>query len=171
VRLDPALLGRIKAAAVLGWTSRPIPAPIDDDLATLVDAYAASNEAWRREITAGIDEEIAAALLGYAERMASLGARTRSDGPVERGLLAAALAWEACPEITHAIVALGVLYEAGRRAGDPARLFGAAAELAPSDAAQGLRAFLTRRDLDRVAAEMGFIEGEDADGFRFYRVW
>jgi hypothetical protein len=31
--------------------------------------------------------------------------------------------------------------------------------------------FLTRGDLDEIAATMGFAPGEDRDGFRYRRLW
>jgi hypothetical protein len=165
-----AALARL-AAAPIGWGGAPIPAPIDDDAALVVDAYLAADGAGRARLVPLVDEDAAAALLVHAERLASLGVRAGESDAVRRGLAAVALAWDACPEIAHAVVALAVLYDAARRTGDPRPLFEEAAAGAPADVAPAFRDFLSRGDLDEIAPAMGFIEGADRGGFRYYRTW
>jgi catechol 2,3-dioxygenase-like lactoylglutathione lyase family enzyme len=111
-------------------------------------------------------------LVAYAERMASLTVRTEGERPARLGALALALAWARAPDVRVVIPVLGVLHDGIRRAGaEPARTFREVADLCPGDAAQVLRDFLTRPDLDEIAEEMGFAARRDRDGFRYRRTW
>jgi len=104
--------------------------------------------------------------------MATRAVRAREPRAVLLGLVAVGLAWRQAPDLRAAIPVLAVLHDAAARAGaDPVALFGDAGVLVPEDIAPLFPTFLTRGDLDQIAAVMGFAPGEDRDGFRYRRLW
>jgi hypothetical protein len=53
----------------------------------------------------------------------------------------------------------------------PEAIFGAAAQWLPETSARRLRAFLNRAAEDKSLAAMGYVAGNDEDGFRYRRTW
>jgi catechol 2,3-dioxygenase-like lactoylglutathione lyase family enzyme len=155
-----------------GYIDAALPSARDAQMGAYLEQLIARGAASRDQAASLLGPAYTTTFLAYAERMASLGAREQSERSTLLGLFAVALIWRACADVTAAIPVLGLLYDAVKRAGAvPDLVFEAAAALAPADVAAVLRDFLTRGDLDEIAAEMGFAEGRDRDGFRYRRLW
>jgi len=63
-------------------------------------------------------------------------------------------------------------YDAAKRIGaGPDNIFESAARLLPEKPASALRSFLRRSAHDKSLEAMGYIVGNDDDGFRYQRTW
>jgi hypothetical protein len=163
---------RLASDAFRFYAHEDVPSERDAEIRRWVDGLIGAAPDARDAAAGELDADAAVAVLAFAERVASLAVRSHAEEDLLAGLVAIALAWRTCDDPCDAIPPLGVLYQAARQAGfDPARLFARAGELAPPDSAPVFRDFLRRRDLDQIAAVMGYVEGQDPGGFRYYRVW
>jgi catechol 2,3-dioxygenase-like lactoylglutathione lyase family enzyme len=155
-----------------GFADVPIPSARDGELAAFLEALIAGGPAERDRGAARLGPAYTSTLLAFGERMATRAARAREPRAALLGLVAVGLAWRQAPDVRAALPVLAVLYDAAARAGaDPAALFADAGALMPADVAPLFPSFLTRGDLDEIAAVMGFAAGEDRDGFRYRRLW
>jgi catechol 2,3-dioxygenase-like lactoylglutathione lyase family enzyme len=160
------------AARNRGYADGPIPSARDDEIAAFLEETIAGGRDAREAAAASLGSQHTATLLAFAERTATRAVRERQGRRALLGLCAVGLAWRGAADVRAAIPVLGLLHDAAARAGaDPAALFEEASSLAPDDVAPVFRDFLTRTDLDGIAAEMGYREGQDRDGFRYRRLW
>ena len=155
-----------------GYADARIPAARDEDIAAYLERLIAGGADTREAAASAFTRPYTFTLLTFAERMATRAVRDQRDRPALLGLFAIGMAWREAADVRAAVPILGVLYDAAARAGaDPARIFTEAQALLPDDVAPVLRDFLTRPDLDGIAAEMGYADGSDRDGFRYRRLW
>jgi catechol 2,3-dioxygenase-like lactoylglutathione lyase family enzyme len=160
------------AARNHGYADAPIPTARDQELGARLEALIAGAAAERDAAASRLGPAYTATLLAFAERMATTAARERQGRPALLGLVALGLGWREAADVRDAVPVLGLLHDAAARAGaDPQRLFQDAAALCPADVAGVFRDFLTRPDLDGIAAEMGYVASKDRDGFRYRRQW
>ena len=165
-------LGPFLAARNHGYADAAIPSARDAQIGAYLERLRAGGTAEHDQAANTLGPAYTATFLGYAERMATLAVREGSGHRALLGLLAVALTWRACIDVRPAIPVLGLLYDAAKRAsGEPERVFMEAAAICPADVAPVLRDFLTRTDLEQIADEMGFSDGQDRDGFRYRRTW
>lgn len=154
------------------YRTEPLPGASDAALDAAIDALAAAEPNVRDRLAGELGPDAANLLLSYAERAASLLARSRQPAHARRGLLAVALAWQGTEDPRDGLPALGLLHHAIIVAAlDPQHLFAEAATLAPKAVAPLFSDFLRREDLAEIAAVMGYIERTDASGLRYYRTW
>ena len=155
-----------------GYIDAPIPSARDEELGAHIEALIARGAEARDAAASAFGRRYTVTLLAFAERMATRAVRDRRDRPVLLGLFAVGLSWREAFDVRAGIPPLGLLYDAAARAGaDPIRVFREAQALLPDDVAPVFADFLTRPDLDGIAAEMGYATGADRDGFRYRRLW
>jgi hypothetical protein len=147
----------------------PLPAPFDDAVAKVVDAYIGGDEAERTAIIDAIDDDRAWTLSAYAERTASFAVHERSPEPLIRGLVAIGLA---ATELYHKelLILLPLFWRSAERVGvDGGLLFTSAADLVGDDAPNWLRVFPERDERGRSLGVMGFEEHEEPNGLLYRR--
>ncbi len=155
-----------------GYVDARIPTARDQELAAHLENLIALGPTARDQAASDLGRPYTSTLLTFAERMATHAVRQRRDRPALLGLFAIGLSWRAAADVRAAIPILGVLHDAATRAGaDAGRVFDDVQALLPDDVARVFRDFLTRPDLDDIAAEMGYVAGADRDGFRYRRLW
>jgi catechol 2,3-dioxygenase-like lactoylglutathione lyase family enzyme len=160
------------AARNQGYADAPIPSARDDELAGFLEGLAAAGAEARESAAARLGPPYTGTLLTFGERMATTAVREGHHRAALLGLQGVALAWREASDVRPLIPVLAVLYDAAKRvAADPAAVFRQAAGLAPPDVAPVFEDFLTRPDLEDIAAEMGYAEGRDRVGFRYRRQW
>lgn len=154
-----------------GYVLLPIPSPRDAEITSLLREWAAMDEPSRSAALAQISDAQRWTLLGYSERMASLGVRDRKRERIVLGLLALGLdGWH--DDWRDNAVLICLHYDAARRIGLlPEHLFEEAAKLLPEKPAEAVRSFLRRTDGEKSLEAMGYIAATDADGFRYQRTW
>jgi hypothetical protein len=153
----------------VGYGPRKIPAPLDQEIAAFVrnvsaaDSFvAALNE---------LDHRSARVLTAFAERMASLAIRHQDGRTLRDGLIACALAISRTDDPREVLPVFSLLFRAAEMIGDdPVAEFDRVAGIA-GEAGASLRSFARRDPADRSIEAMAYIEGNDADGFRFIRTW
>jgi catechol 2,3-dioxygenase-like lactoylglutathione lyase family enzyme len=169
---EVADLGSFLTAHNRGYVDTGIPSARDVQIGAYLQRLMSKGIEERDQAANALGPAHTDTFLSYGERMATLSARERNPHHALLGVLAVALTWRRCLDVRPAIPILGLLYDAAKRAGgEPDRVFVDAAALCPADVAPVLRDFLTRADLDQIADEMGFSDGQDRDGFRYRRTW
>ena len=148
-----------------GYHRRRIPGPEDDRVGRAVAAFSTASPAAQAAIRESVDEQRADVLRTWSERLASLGVRLDSGGPLVQGLVGLSLAEEADPS-EAVLVATLHRRSAEKLAPRPERLFDAAAGRTDLAGARWLR---DARDVPEQPEDAGWVEDEDADGFRYGR--
>jgi hypothetical protein len=142
-----------------------IPAPADERVGRAVAAFSAMPPAAQAAIREAIGDDRADLLRAWAERLASLGVRLESSGPLVQGLIGLSLAEEADP--AEAMLVATLHRRSAEKLGLAAeRIFDAAAGRTDLAGARWLR---DARDAPEQPEDAGWIEDEDADGFRYGR--
>ena len=155
-----------------GYIDVAIPSARDAQVAAYLQRLVAADATAREHAADTLGPAYSGTFVTFAERMASRAVREENPTHAELGLWALVLTWRRSKDVTASIPAMGLLYDAIRRAGgEPARVFGDVAAASPDDVSPVLRDFLSRPDLDEIADEMGFSRGRDRDGFRYRRLW
>lgn len=159
--VGPVDLAVLEPSANVGYGLWPFPCPRDEEVAVVVRALVAPGAP--RPTTAQRD-----VLRTFAERMATLARRELSPEPLRLGLAAAALTADV-EDVRDTLLVLPLLWRSAEVLGyDPRASFRAA------HAAVGrgpLAEFATRPAADRGIDVMGYVEVDDADGFRYERTW
>jgi hypothetical protein len=142
-----------------------IPCPADDRVGRAVAAFSAASPPGQAAVREAIDDDRADLLRAWSERLASLGVRLDSGGPLVQGLVGLSLAEEADPAEAMLVATLH------RRSAEKLdlqadRIFDAAAGRTDLSGARWLR---DARDAPEQPEDAGWIEDEDADGFRYGR--
>jgi hypothetical protein len=152
-----------------GYGARPIPQPRDSDISNVLRAWMALDVVDRKQSEVSGDQRWI--MLAYSERMAALAVRARSQDLITLGLIALGVdGWNDDWRDNLPIVALH--YDAAKRIGaNPEDIFESAAGLLPDKPASALRSFLRRSAHDKSLKAMGYIVGNDDDGFRYQRTW
>ena len=159
------LLGMLDMPPGEGYYRSRIPCPDDERVARVVRAFSESSPGRQAVFREAVDGVRAGLLLVFSERMAALAVRMESAQPIVQGLVAASLAQEGDPREALAVPALH------RRsteilALDTVRLFDEAA--GRTDLA-GARWLADVRDADEAPEDVGYIEDDDGEGFRYER--
>jgi hypothetical protein len=142
-----------------------IPSAADDRIGRAVAGWTAASPATQAAVREAIDDDRADLLRAWSERLASLAVRLDSSGPLVQGLVALSLAEEADPGEAMLVATLH------RRSAEklglaPERLFDAAAGRTDLAGARWLR---DASDAPEQPEDAGWVEDEDADGFRYGR--
>ena len=107
----------------------------------------------------------------YAERMAILAVRIRSQNALKKGLLALVLEGFTC-DMRESIMRLTLLSHSAHKIGvDMERLFEEVASSTNGDAERVLREFVGRSVEDKSIESMGYSEEMTSDGFSYSRNW
>jgi len=148
-----------------GYYDHPLPSAEDSRIGRAIKAFTVAEPAWQAAFREAVDHDRADLLCAWSERMASLAVRLDSSRPLVLGLVALGLAGEF--EGGEALL-IAPLHRrsAEKLGGDPARLFDEAAGVADLPGARWLR---EARDSEDQVEDTGFVEDEDAGGFRYLR--
>lgn len=160
-----ALLARLDLPPGEAYYRSRIPSAEDEQVARVVRAFTDASPGRQAVFREGLDPVRAALLLVFSERMASMAVRLSSGEPLVVGLVAASLAHEQEPRDALLVPALH------RRSAelldrDAGRAFDAAA--GRSDLI-GARWLAEVRDADDTPEDVGYIEDDDGEGFRYER--
>lgn len=153
-----------------GYGQRAIPDPLDEELRSFARSISGPDQfAEARELLTPHAGTAARVLAVFGERMASLAVRGQDVGVLREGLAGTALACALTDDPREPVAAMSLLYRAAELIGaDPDAEFTATARSGGNTAAtQALTAFTRRTAADRSPAAMYYVEGCDADGFRF----
>jgi hypothetical protein len=148
-----------------GYYGNPIPSPEDSRIGRAVKAFTAAEPAWQAAFREAVDHDRADLLCAWSERVAALAVRLDSARPLVIGLVALSLADEA--ESGEALLVAPLHRRSAEKLkADPRRLFDEAAGLTDLAGGQWLR---EARDSGDQVEDAGYVEDEDADGFRYMR--
>jgi hypothetical protein len=139
-----------------------IPSPEDSRIARVVKAFTTAAPGWQLALRDAIDPGRADLLCAWSERVA---ARLDSARPIVLGLVALTLADESGDGEAFLVAPLH-RRSAEKLGVDAFRLFDEAAGLTDLPGARWLE---DARDADDQVEDSGYVEDEDADGFRYVR--
>ena len=146
------------------YTSR-IPHAYDNRVGRAVAAFTAASPGGQAAIRESIDDDRAGLLRAWSERLAALGVRFESESPLVQGLIGLSIAQEA--DGGEALLVAPLHRRSAEKLGvAPDRVFDAAAGRTDLSGARWLR---DARDCDDQPEDAGYVEDEDADGFRYGR--
>ena len=142
-----------------------IPGPDDEAVARTVRGFSEASPGRQAVFRESVDGARAGLLLVFSERMAALAVRLHSGRPLAQGLVAASVAQEGDPREALLVPALH------RRSAeilglDPGRVFDEAA--GRTDLA-GARWLADVRDAEEAPEDVGYVEDDDGEGFRYER--
>lgn len=164
-------LQELDAAKVPGYGASKIPNEIDEKITRTLKSYLELNEEEKKELKEKVRREHKFVFLAFAERMASLAIRAKSQEPLIVAMMAMFLQI-GVGDVREDIVILILIYAAAHKLGlDPRSVFMEAARQFGLNDTSGLEAFLKRSNEDKSLDSMGYVEGSDEDGFRFVRTW
>jgi hypothetical protein len=142
-----------------------IPNAYDSRVGRAVAAFSAASPGGQAALREAIDDDRAGLLRAWSERMAALGVRFDSRSPLVQGLIALSLAQE--PDGGEALLVAPLHRRSAEKLGlDADRVFDAACGHTDLAGARWLR---DARDTDDQPEDAGYVEDEDADGFRYGR--
>ena len=148
----------------------PIPSERDEQITRLLDRVATPEN--RQVLRTIFNHTHETPLTSYAERMAALAVRTKSEIPIQRGLIAAGIAAIVTTDIREVILILPVLWHSMDLLGiDPEDALAAINDRLDDDAREFLAGFARRTPENRTIESMGYIVQPDEDGFRYHRTW
>jgi hypothetical protein len=148
-----------------GYYGNPIPCAEDSRIGRAVKAFTGAEPTWQAAFRDAVDHDRADLLCAWSERLAALAVRLDSPAPLALGLVGLSLA-SAAESGEALLVAPLHRRSAEKLAADPRRVFDEAAGLADLPGARWLR---EARDSDDQVEDAGYVEDEDADGFRYMR--
>ena len=137
---------------------------------TLIHRFASSPHAARAVLQEKLSRDHARILTIFGERMATCAVRSKSEVPLRDGLIALALA--VGKDDDREVLAVLPLYgDASRHLGvDLSAPVADTASLIGGHSAQFMTA-MHRPWAPEHVEEMGYVKGEDSDGFRYFRTW
>src|SRR5215208_2660833 len=142
-----------------------IPNAYDSRVGRAVASFSAASPGGQAALREAIDDDRAGLLRAWSERMAAFGVRLESEGPLVQGLVALSVAQEA--DGGEALLVAPLHRRSAEKLGlQAARVFDAAAARTDLSGARWLR---DARDSGDQPEDAGYIEDEDADGFRYGR--
>jgi hypothetical protein len=142
-----------------------IPNAYDSRVGRAVAAFSVASPGGQAAIREAIDDDRAGLLRAWSERMAAFGVRLESQSPLVQGLIGLSLAQEADPG--EALLVAPLHRRSAEKIGmDADRVFDAACGRTDLGGARWLR---DARDSDDQPEDAGYVEDEDADGFRYGR--
>jgi hypothetical protein len=148
-----------------GYYRSRIPCPDDEQVARVVRAFAEASPGRQAVFREAIDGTRAGLLLVFSERLAALAVRLGSSRPIVQGLIAASLAQEGDPR--EALLVPPLHRRSAEILGlDPGRIFD---EAAGRTDLSGARWLADVRDVDEGPEDVGYVEDDDGEGFRYER--
>jgi len=167
--IDDTLL-RLGSEYSHGYGPSLLPGKIDEEVESLVDAIAADGGE-QSAIVLKMSETHGLVLLAYAERMASLAVRRGENAMLEKSMAALRIA-SALTYVKEALPVLCLLSNSAKKLGvDVNKFFALTTINLKGELKPYIEAFSNRSDEDRSIEAMGYIEGEDEQGFRYLRTW
>ena len=161
----------LNTTRLAGWGASRIPNEIDDEITSILKAYLELDDGGKTKVRQEVRHDQKFVFLAFAERMASLAIRLKSQEPLMMAMMALFLQI-GTGDVREDILRLTLVYAATHKLGiDPRFLFLESARQFGLHNTSGLEAFLERSDEDKSIDSMGYAEGEDDDGFRFVRTW
>jgi hypothetical protein len=146
------------------FTSR-IPHALDTRVGRAVAAFTVASPGGQAALREAMNDDRAGLLRAWSERLAALGVRLESESPLVQGLVGLSLAQEA--DAGEALLVAPLHRRSAEKLGvAPDRVFDAAAGRTDLAGARWLR---EARDCDDQPEDAGYVEDEDADGFRYGR--
>jgi hypothetical protein len=148
-----------------GYYGNSIPCGEDSRIGRAVKAFTIAQPVWQASFREAVDHDRADLLCAWSERVASLAVRLDSPRPLVLGLVGLSLASDA--EVGEALLIAPLHRRSAEKLGAaPGRLFDEAAGLTDLPGARWLR---EARDSEDQVEDAGYVEDEDADGFRYMR--
>jgi hypothetical protein len=148
-----------------GYYASRIPTALDSRVGRAVKAFTVASPSSQLAFRDAIDHDRADLLCAWSERVAALAVRLDSARPLVLGLVALTLADEAADG--EALLVAPLHRRSADKLGvDAFRLFDEAAGLTDLPGARWLE---DARDADDQVEDSGYVEDEDADGFRYVR--
>jgi hypothetical protein len=148
-----------------GYYRSRIPCREDEQVARVVRAFTEASPGRQAVFRESIDGARAGLLLVFSERLAALAVRLGSSAPLVQGLVGASLAQEGDPR--EALLVPPLHRRSAEILGlDPGRIFDEAA--GRTDLA-GARWLADVRDADEGPEDVGYVEDDDGEGFRYER--
>ena len=151
-----------------GSGRRPIPSELDEQTTWLLDRVATpeNRQALRTELVPHHDMTF----LSYAERMAALAVRTKSELPIRRGLIAAGIAATITTDAREVMLILPLLLHSLDLLGiDPQEALAAINDRIDDEARELLAAYALLPPEKRTIESMHYSVQPDDDGFRYGR--
>jgi hypothetical protein len=142
-----------------------IPSPYDSQIARVISAFSTAAPVEQAAFREAIDRDRAGLLEAWSERLATLAVRLDSGQLLVQGLVGLSLAGE--DDSGEALLIAPLHRRSAEKLGlDPTRVFDEAAGRTDLAGARWLREL---RDADDAPEDVGFVESEDGDGFRYGR--
>jgi len=162
---------QLNPTRLAGWGASRMPNEIDDEITDVIKGYLELDDGEKRKVRESVERDQKFVFLAFAERMASLAIRLRSQEPLMIAMMAMFLQI-GTGDVREDILRLTLIHAAAQKLGiDPRCVFLESARQFGLDDTSGLEAFLKRSDEDKSLDSMGYVEGADEDGFRFVRTW
>jgi hypothetical protein len=159
------LLGQLDLPPGDGYYRSRIPCPDDERLARAVRAFSEASPGRQAVFREAIDSGRASLLLVFSERLAALAVRLESHTPLVQGLVGASLAQEGDPR--EALLVPPLHRRSAEILGlDPGRVFD---EAAGRTDLSGARWLADVRDAEEGPEDVGYVEDDDGEGFRYER--
>src|SRR5918912_2327345 len=159
------LLGMLDMPPGDGYYRSRIPCPDDERLARVVRAFSEASPGRQAVFREAIDGARARLLVVFSERLAALAVRLGSSAPLVQGLSAASLAQEGDPR--EALLVPPLHRRSAEILGlDAGRVFD---EAAGRTDLSGARWLADVRDAEDGPEDVGYIEDDDGEGFRYER--
>jgi hypothetical protein len=159
------LLDRLAVKPGDGYYRSRIPCTEDEEIARVVRAFSEASPGRQAVFREALDPDRAGLLIVFSERMASLGVRLASGAALVQGLVAVSLAQESEPH--DALLVAPLHRRSAEKLGlDAGRVFDAAAGRTDLS---GARWLADVRDAEEGPEDVGYIEDDDGEGFRYER--
>ena len=159
------LLSQLDMPPGEGYYRARIPCPDDERIARVVRAFSEASPGRQAVFREAIDGARAGLLLVFSERLAALAVRLGSGAPLVQGLVGASLAQEGDPR--EALLVPPLHRRSAEILGlDPGRVFDAAAGRTDLS---GARWLADVRDAEDSPEDVGYVEDDDGEGFRYER--
>lgn len=165
------LLKRLESEYTDGYGASRIPSVIDAEIGETVSLMQALAPDKLSAIQSQMTEELGLVLLAYAERAATRMVR-ENDILIAQGAMYAIAVATNLTYIKNALPVISLLYRSMAKLGtEPERLLLLPIKIVNNRLDEYLIEFVNRSDEDKSIEAMGYIEGEDDDGFHYIRTW
>jgi hypothetical protein len=153
------------------WFTSEMPNEVDEEITAIVKACNELDDESKTALRGRLTLEQKSLLLAFADRMASFAVRIKSLEPLMMAMMAMFLQI-GIGDVREDILRLTLVHAAAQKIGvDPRFVFMESARQFGLEDTSGLEAYLRRSDKDKSLESMGYVEGDDAYGFRFLRTW
>ena len=137
---------QLNPARLTGWGASRNPNEIDDEIKDVITDYFKLDDGEKRKVREGVEPDQKFVFLAFAERMASIAIRLRSQEPLMMGMMALFLQI-GTGDVREDILRLTLIHAAAQKLGiDPRFVFLESARQFGLDDTSGLEAFLKRWD-------------------------